>query len=189
MYQNNDSNTSCHIIHLSTVDPYDHDVRNSCCLLEKLLNMLLLCHAIMTFQSSTTGLLQPFLVKQLFIIIPSTQIWQWRNVSSFEEDSVDIWKFLLIVKTCQCWNPRVADHSHCSKQQSYREMSVSVEFHFHFGFMCPNEKIMCDVCFWGCVTCSVDATDEASEEVWPEGSSRLRSNLKKTEKNTVKVSP
>lgn len=36
----------------------------------------------------------------------------------------------------------------------------------------------------GCVTCSVDATDEASEEVWPEGSSRLRSKLKKTKEKT-----
>lgn len=30
-----------------------------------------------------------------------------------------------------------------------------------------------------CVTCSADATDEASAEVWPAGSSRFRSNLKK----------
>lgn len=76
----------------------------------------------------------------------------------------------------------------CCRPQ-WNKFQWSSTFIFHFGFMCPNEKIMCEFCVWGCVTCSVDATDEASEEVWPEGSSRLRSNLKKTEKNTVKVSP
>lgn len=37
------------------------------------------------------------------------------------------------------------------------------------------------------VTCSADATDEASDEVWPEGSSRLRSKLKQNKKKTYSL--